>query len=89
MKERCIIDALTLFGRCAYKFTYVRETNVCTRASYIKETPKWVNTDNYVLHASTHMSKFCLIPFIANPTSFFIPPCAKIVLLSHSTVRCI
>lgn len=58
----------------------------CARA---KETPKWVNTDNYVFHASAHTSKFHLIPLTANPASFFIPPRARTTLLSRSTMRSI
>lgn len=90
-KEWRTIGAPLLSGpRCANAFACVRGTLIRTRASCIKETPKWVNTDNYVLHASAHTNKFHLIPLTANLASFFIPPHARrIALLSHSTMRTI
>lgn len=89
-KEWRTIGAPPLSGpRCANALACVRGTLIRTRASCIKETPKWVNTDNYVLHASAHTNKFHLIPLTANPASFFIPPHARTALLSHSTMHTI
>jgi len=67
----------------------MRRTHARTHVRCVcaKKTPKRVNTDNYAFHASAHTSKFHLIPLTAKPASFFIPPRARTVLLSCSSMR--